>query len=153
MREGVLVADSRNALLVWEPGRVVPGYAIPEADLRVRLAPSGDPPEITEPDPVIPPHVPFTVHSCAGTAFDVVVDGEVLAGAAFRPADRDLSGTLLLDIDRFAWMEEDDPVRGHPRDPFHRVDVRRASRHVRLDLTVDGVTESASRHPRSRGGD
>ncbi|CAN5831035.1 hypothetical protein BH23ACT10_BH23ACT10_24950 [soil metagenome] len=28
------------------------------------------------------------------------------------------------------WLEEDEPVYGHPRDPYHRVDVRAASRHV-----------------------
>ena len=36
-----------------------------------------------------------------------------------------------------AWYEEDERVFGHPRDPFHRVDVRRSSRPLRIEL--DGV--------------
>lgn len=32
-RAGHLVADTRSAWLVWEPGRVVPTYAVPESDL------------------------------------------------------------------------------------------------------------------------
>lgn len=28
------------------------------------------------------------------------------------------------------WFEEDEPIYGHPRDPYHRVDVRASSRHV-----------------------
>ena len=28
------------------------------------------------------------------------------------------------------WLEEDEEVVGHPRDPFHRVDVRESTRHV-----------------------
>ncbi len=33
--DGVTVLDTRNALLVWEPRRVVPWYAVPEADLQL----------------------------------------------------------------------------------------------------------------------
>src|SRR3712207_7050831 len=48
---------------------------------------------------------------------------------AFRPADADLSGLVLLDLAGFdAWFEEDDPVVGHARDPFHRVDILPSSR-------------------------
>src|SRR5215210_1194427 len=32
------------------------------------------------------------------------------------------------------WLEEDEPVIGHPRDPFHRIDVNRSSRHVKVSL-------------------
>ncbi|MFF0816380.1 DUF427 domain-containing protein [Rhodococcus sp. NPDC003318] len=145
VRDGTVVADSRDALLVWEPGRIVPGYAVPESDLHVQIEASPTRSAPVEPAPVILPGTPFAVHSCQGTAYDVVASGEVLAGAAFRPADPDLSGVLLLDLDRFSWMEEDEPVFGHPRDPFHRVDVRRGSRHVRLGL--DGLVVAESRRP------
>lgn len=30
------------------------------------------------------------------------------------------------------WLEEDEEVEGHPRDPYTRVDVRESSRHVRI---------------------
>lgn len=28
------------------------------------------------------------------------------------------------------WFDEDDPIYAHPRDPYHRVDVRSSSRHI-----------------------
>lgn len=43
------------------------------------------------------------------------------------PGCPDLSGLLAVSFDRLdAWFEEDEQVIGHPRDPFHRVDVRRS---------------------------
>ena len=45
-----------------------------------------------------------------------------------------------------AWFEEDEEVFRHPRDPYHRVDVRDSSRHVRV--TVDGVVVAESTRPR-----
>jgi uncharacterized protein (DUF427 family) len=42
---------------------------------------------------------------------------------------------VVLDFAAFdAWYEEDERVFGHPRDPFHRVDVRRSSRPVQIEL-------------------
>ena len=43
------------------------------------------------------------------------------------------------------WLEEDEPVIGHPRDPFHRIDVNRSSRHVKV--TLDGETLAESDRP------
>ncbi|PJF44056.1 MAG: hypothetical protein CUN55_05900 [Phototrophicales bacterium] len=37
-----------------------------------------------------------------------------------------------------AWYEEAEEIFGHPRSPYHRVDVRRSDRHVRV--VIDGVT-------------
>src|ERR1700730_5615417 len=31
-----------------------------------------------------------------------------------------------------SWLEENEEVFGHPRDPYHRIDVRRSDRHVRI---------------------
>jgi uncharacterized protein (DUF427 family) len=44
------------------------------------------------------------------------------------------------------WLEEDEPVYTHPRDPYTRVDILASSRHVRVE--VDGVTVAASAQPR-----
>ena len=41
------------------------------------------------------------------------------------------------------WLEEDEELLGHARDPFHRIDALRTSRHVRSRST-------ASRSPRRR---
>ena len=55
------VIDSRRAILVWEPRRVVPSFAVPVQDIRaeVETAPAMD----GEPPPVLHPGVPFGVHS------------------------------------------------------------------------------------------
>lgn len=57
--------------------------------------------------------------------------------------DPDLAGRVgvaFRELDR--WLEEEDEVVGHPRDPFKRVDVRRSSRHVRVLIDGDLVAES-----------
>jgi uncharacterized protein (DUF427 family) len=43
------------------------------------------------------------------------------------------------------WLEEDEPVYTHPRDPYHRVDILASSRHVRVE--VDGTTVADSARP------
>jgi uncharacterized protein (DUF427 family) len=49
---------------------------------------------------------------------------------------------VALDFDAFDWLEEDEPVHGHPRDPFHRIDVRLSRRPVRIELDGELVAES-----------
>ena len=44
------------------------------------------------------------------------------------------------------WYEEDEEVIGHPRDPYHRVDILQSSRHVRVEL--DGEVLADTRRPR-----
>jgi uncharacterized protein (DUF427 family) len=44
------------------------------------------------------------------------------------------------------WLEEDEPVYTHPRDPYHRVDILASSRHV--EVTIDGVLVADSHQPR-----
>jgi uncharacterized protein (DUF427 family) len=41
------------------------------------------------------------------------------------------------------WLEEDEPAFGHPRDPYHRIDVRRTSRRVRVSLNGQILAESS----------
>jgi uncharacterized protein (DUF427 family) len=44
------------------------------------------------------------------------------------------------------WLEEDEPVYVHPRDPYKRVDILASSRRVRVEL--DGITVAESSQPR-----
>lgn len=98
--------------------------------------------------PVLDPSIPFAVHTALGHPVDVVTEGP-RPGAAFRISDVDLEGYVTLDFAAFdAWYEEDDPVVGHPRDPFHRIDVLPSSRHVRVER--DGVVLAESTRPRIR---
>lgn len=41
-----------------------------------------------------------------------------------------------------AWFEEEEELHGHPRDPYHRIDVRESSRHVRVRVGGRLVAES-----------
>lgn len=40
------------------------------------------------------------------------------------------------------WLEEDEVAFGHPRDPFHRIDVRVTSRHVKVSMGGQTLAES-----------
>jgi uncharacterized protein (DUF427 family) len=106
VRGGEIVVDSRRALLVWHPGRKVPVYAFPDAD----------------------------------------VDPRVGGPDALRYDDPELRGYVTLDwnaVDR--WLEEDEEVLVHPRDPFARVDALASTRAVRVE--VDGRTVAESSRP------
>jgi uncharacterized protein (DUF427 family) len=131
------VVDSTRAVVVWEPRRIVPSYAVPAEDIGAELAPApaadGDVPGMLHPG------IPFEVHTAAG---EQVTIGD-RASAGFRLADPDLDGYVVLDFDAFdGWYEEDERIAGHPRDPFHRVDVRQSSRPVRIELDGDLLAES-----------
>jgi uncharacterized protein (DUF427 family) len=149
-----LIADTRNAALVWEPRRVVPTYAVPVSAFSAHLARVGATDPATHADvghalptvssaPILDPRIPFAVHTCAGSSFDVVVDGATRAEAAFRADDPDLAGYIVLDFGAFDWLEEDEPVVSHPHDPFHRIDILHSSRHVRLELDGRLLAESS----------
>jgi uncharacterized protein (DUF427 family) len=147
-----VVADTEEAVLVWEPRRVVPVYAVPIRDVQGTLSPAagGEGPQMPvfleeQTGSALGPGIGFAAHTCHGTALDIVTDDGVYRGAAFRPADEVLSKLVLLDFEAFDWWEEDEPILGHPRDPFHRVDVRRSSRRVRLEL--DGLVLAESDRP------
>lgn len=146
---GQPVVDSRRALLVWEPRRITPSYAVPLADVGGELSPAeaGVPPRAASAGPpMLHPGIPFGIRDTDGQALDITAAGESRAGAAFRPADLDLHDHVILDFHGFdAWYEEDEPVFSHPRDPFHRVDIRRSSRRVRVEL--DGVILAESDRP------
>ncbi len=137
--------DSTRALLVWEPRRIVPSYAVPIEDLDGELsAATGE--SAAADAPVLHPGIPFSAHSTPGEALDVRASGHTRAGAAFRPADPELAGHVVLDFNGFdAWYEEDEQTFGHPRDPFHRIDIRRSSRPVRVE--VDGELVAQSTRP------
>ena len=102
--DGHVVADTCDGLLVWEPTRVVPAYAIAEKDISMELIP---------------------------TEAVRVLD------------DPDLERHVLLDFAAFDWLEEDEPIVGHPHDPFHRIDILRSSRHVSIELHGHTLAESS----------
>jgi uncharacterized protein (DUF427 family) len=55
----------------------------------------------------------------------------------------DLTGLLSPYTEKFdRWMEEDDEILGHPRDPFHRIDTRRSRARVTVRAGGEVVAET-----------
>jgi uncharacterized protein (DUF427 family) len=149
--DDAIVADTTEAMLVWEPKRIVPSYAVPERDILAELRPAerAEVPEheavgFADGPPVLDPSVPFAVHTAAGESLTVDTSTGRREAAAFRLTDGDLPGYVVVDFDAFDWMEEDEPIVGHARDPFHRIDVRRGSRSVRIEHDGHVLAESSS---------
>lgn len=151
---GRTVVDSTRAVLLWEPRRVVPSYAVPRDDVdgelvavRPRAAdPAADSIGLRFPDVtqrrILDPSVPFDVHTAAGEPVEIGA-GDRSTGA-FQLADPDLADRLVLDFAGFdEWYEEEERIFSHPRDPFHRIDVLPSSRHVRLELDGHVLAESS----------
>jgi uncharacterized protein (DUF427 family) len=132
------IVDSTRAMLLWEPRRVCPSYAVPAEDIEGELAAA--PATNGHADGVLHPGIPFAVHTADG---EPVTVGERV-GAGFRLADEDVAGYVALDFDAFEWLEEDEQILGHPRDPFHRVDVLESARPVRIEIGGDVVAETTS---------
>jgi len=130
---GTTVADSRRVKLLWEPDRL-PVYCFPAEDVRMDLLRrSGE----REDDPKGPTAL-----------WTVQVGDRVAADAAWsveRPSEGcpDISGYVVLSWrDMDTWYEEDDEVYVHPRDPYHRVDVMRSSRHVRVEMLGETIADT-----------
>jgi uncharacterized protein (DUF427 family) len=132
---GELVADTIRPLLVWEVP-YYPAYYFPAADIRARLAATG----ATGRSP------------SRGTAeiLDVVTSRNTALAAARRFTDspiEELRDAVRLEWGAMTeWLEEDEPIYTHPRDPYTRVDILASSRHVRVE--VDSVVIAESRSPR-----
>jgi uncharacterized protein (DUF427 family) len=55
----------------------------------------------------------------------------------------ELKGLVELDWRAMdEWLEEEEVAFGHPRDPYHRIDVRATSRHVRVSLDRETLADS-----------
>jgi uncharacterized protein (DUF427 family) len=132
---GVTVADSKRPLLVWE--RLVPTYYFPREDVRADLlAEAGE-----RRDPGVGRATLFTLRVGAREAERAAWAREELAADGHS-----LAGHVAFDWKAMdAWYEEDDEIFVHPRDPHHRVDVLRSSRHVRV--VVLGETVAETRRP------
>jgi uncharacterized protein (DUF427 family) len=131
------VVDSTRALLVWEPRRVVPGFAVPAEDIHADLHPA--PAVEGEVAGILHPGIPFAIHTAAGEPVSI----GALDQAGFRFADPALEDYVALDFAAFdEWYEEDERIAGHPRDPFSRVDVRQSARPIRIELDGHVVAET-----------
>lgn len=142
---GEIVADTYAPLLVWEIP-YYPTYYIDLNDIKAELIPSAE----------------IGHHSRLGAAEVMhVKTGSGLAERAARrysgSQDERLQGAIRLDWQAMSeWLEEDEPVYTHARDPHKRVDILASSRHVRIeldgvnehvDITLDGVPQARPESP------
>src|ERR1700729_250379 len=72
--DGELIADTIDGLLVWEPRRLVPTYAVPQSDFMAQLESVGRVDSLSE-LPILVPTNPFATHTCTGEMFDVLIGG------------------------------------------------------------------------------
>jgi uncharacterized protein (DUF427 family) len=114
---GQLVADSRAPVLVWEIPHY-PTYYLPATDVLATLEPTTE------------------------DLYDVVAGPIVVPGAA-----RLYNDLVRLEFGAMGeWLEEDEPIYVHPRDPYKRIDVLASSRLV--EVRVDGHLIASSTQPR-----
>ena len=129
---GAAVFDTSRPILVWE-GPHFPVYYVPAADVSAGVLIPSDHAERSP---------------SRGTArFWSVQVGEHRADDAARQYP-DSPFEELRDLVRFewgamdAWFEEDEQVYTHARDPHHRIDILRSSRHVEVIVNGEVVADS-----------
>jgi uncharacterized protein (DUF427 family) len=135
---GETVVDSRHAKLLHEQGHL-PVLYFPEDEVRTDLL------EPTE-------HRTRCPWKGDARHWSLVVDGQVSENAAWSYPDPIAGAPPLAGHIAFywhlvdEWLEEDEPLIGHVRDPYHRVDVLDSSRRVRVE--VDGEVVAETDRPR-----
>ena len=134
MLGGETIADSRNTRLLQESGHQ-PVYYFPAEDVR---------------SDVLEPSDRHTHCPKKGEAsYYTIRVGDRVEEAAAWYYPEPLEGAAWLEgliafywarMDH--WLEEDEEVFVHPRDPYHRVDVLPTSRHIRVSLDGEVLAES-----------
>ena len=131
---GETIADSCHAMLLQESG-LMPLYYFPPEDVRTDL---------------LEPSDKHTRCPKKGEAsyYTLRVDDRVVEDVAWyypspleeAPPIKDLIAFYWDRVDQ--WFEEDEELFGHVRDPYHRIDVRPSSRHIRVSLDGQLLAES-----------
>ncbi|WP_179469907.1 DUF427 domain-containing protein [Mycolicibacterium vinylchloridicum] len=126
-----LVFDTTSARYVWEVP-YYPQYYIPRIDVRAEFLRDENHPQ----------HVQFG----ASRRFALTDGAQSYPSAArvFDDGDGPVAGLVRFDWAALTWFEEDEPIYGHPRNPYVRVDALRSHRHVRIELDGVLLAETAS---------
>ena len=117
---GIWIADSKNVLLLFEPGRYPMAY-FPQADV--------------SPDSLQPTEHTTRHHDLGLTSWYGVRAGERSAPrGAWQHIELPAYASELQARVAFAWtamdafFEEDERILGHAADGYHRIDIRQSSR-------------------------
>ena len=127
---GALVFDTTRAHYVWEIA-YYPQYYIPAADVRMD-------------------HLQDENHAqklqLGSSRLFSLTSGERVQKSAARLYDSGpVAGSVRFEWDAIDWFEEDEPIIGHPRNPYVRVDALRSHRHIKVEL--DGVVLAETHSP------
>lgn len=131
---GETIADSTSAMLLHESG-YQPIHYFPPEDVRAELLDPSD-------------RHTYCPKKGEASYYTIRVGDHVLdAGAWYYPDPlpdappiKHLIAFYFNRMDR--WLEEDEEMLVHPRDPYHRVDVLRTDRQVRVSLDGELLAES-----------
>jgi uncharacterized protein (DUF427 family) len=135
---GETIADSKRAVLLRETGHL-PVYYFPPEDVRQDLLEPTD--QHTR--------CPFKGEASYWTirVGDKVAENAMWGYVDPLPEREDIRGYRAFYWERMdGWYEEDEQVFKHPRDPYHRVDVVKSTRAVRVE--IGGQTVAESKQPR-----
>jgi uncharacterized protein (DUF427 family) len=134
---GETVADSRRVLVLFEEGHL-PVYYFPLDDVNQDLLEASE-------------HRTTCPRKGEAGYWSIRVGDAVAENAAWRYPEPiedcpDISNHVAFYWNAMdSWWEEDDQVFKHARDPYHRVDVLRSSRHVKVEL--DGTVVAETHRP------
>ncbi len=131
---GEIIADSKHVLLLRQYGRGrLPTYYFPREAVCMDILKA-----VENDDPSI-------------RSWNVEVNGQIAGKAAWSyvkppPEQNDLKDYISFEWGVMdAWLEEEEEVFVHARDPYKRVDVLKSSRHVRV--VVNGQQLADTRQP------
>jgi uncharacterized protein (DUF427 family) len=126
-----LVFDTIAARYVWEIP-YYPAYYVPLTDVRRELLQDENHPQKVQLGP-------SRLHSLVGAG----QTHESAARVFDADSDSPVAGMVRFDWSPLRWFEEDEPIYGHPRNPYVRVDALRSHRHV--EVALDGVALADTR--------
>ncbi|MCV7343750.1 DUF427 domain-containing protein [Mycolicibacterium rhodesiae] len=127
-----LVFDTTAARYVWEVP-YYPQYYIPLTDVRSEFLHDEDHAQRVQ----FGPSRTFALTSGSQT--------HPSAARVFDEGEGPVAGLVRFDWAALSWFEEDEPIYGHPRNPYARVDALRSHRHVRVEL--DGAVLADTHSP------
>ncbi len=132
---GVAVFDTSRPVLAWE-GPHFPAYYVPATDVATDVLVASD-------------HEERSPSRGEARFWSVRVGDRLAENAARQYPDSPFEALRTLVQFEWsamdAWFEEDEEVFTQPRDPHHRLDILRSSRHV--EVSLNGVTVADSHRP------
>jgi uncharacterized protein (DUF427 family) len=132
--QGVQVIDSTRVLLMFEP-RHLPVYYFPKQDVRMDLL---TPKASTRPPGPKGPATLWTLQ-----IGDRVVENAFFSFEESPPECPELGGLIAMYWAKMdSVFEEEEEVFAHARDPYHRIETLRTSRHIKVVSNGETLAET-----------